>query len=252
MSNKSRRRVTLAAGAILAGAAIPIAATGTAWAQGGDDLPNYQTLVSQGVPPAEAAAAEAAAAAHTPVSVSDTAGTFNDGYTGVDGAANSSSVLGVKSDSAVAIGTGSDAVAGANSTTTNDNAYASGTNAYADAGGSNSYFGTAGGSHDTAYDIGNNPNDSGQYGAGAWGSNDNLSVYGSSDSIAVTGSHDNVGVAGGTPTSGDYVLDPKSYDVVGVTGNDIGSSSVPVDISHGGTAFMPYFDSVTPFGQVGF
>jgi hypothetical protein len=35
MSNKSRRRVTMAAGAVLAGAAIPIAAAGTAWA---DDI----------------------------------------------------------------------------------------------------------------------------------------------------------------------------------------------------------------------
>ena len=34
MSNKSRRRMTMAAGALLAGAAIPIAAAGTAWAEG--------------------------------------------------------------------------------------------------------------------------------------------------------------------------------------------------------------------------
>ncbi len=34
MSNKSRRRLTMAAGALLAGAAIPIAAAGAAWAEG--------------------------------------------------------------------------------------------------------------------------------------------------------------------------------------------------------------------------
>src|ERR1700761_9524537 len=38
MSHKSRRRLTLAAGAIVAGAAIPIAAAGIAWANVDDSL----------------------------------------------------------------------------------------------------------------------------------------------------------------------------------------------------------------------
>ena len=48
MSNKSRRRIKLAAGAILAGAAIPIAAAGTAWAD--DDQQPQQVRSPQRAP----------------------------------------------------------------------------------------------------------------------------------------------------------------------------------------------------------
>ena len=72
MSNKSRRRLTMAAGALLAGAAIPIAAAGTAWA---DDTNTDQTetakqLEHQGLTHAEAQAVVTAEGNGTPVQVS--------------------------------------------------------------------------------------------------------------------------------------------------------------------------------------
>jgi hypothetical protein len=68
MSNKSRRRFKLATGAILAGAAIPIAAAGTAWA---DPTETQAQLEAQGLSSTEAAAVVSAEnGTTTPVEVS--------------------------------------------------------------------------------------------------------------------------------------------------------------------------------------
>lgn len=235
MSNKSFRRVTVAAGAILAGAAIPLAAAGSAWA---DDppLPGLGQLVADGVPLGEAIAAEAAAAFGQPVAVSVDGVTYTDAQAAADGTTALSGA--VKSDVAVAIGNGSYAAATGAS---GDNAYASGKDAQA----------LALGTSDRVYDVGNNPNNTG-YGAEATGNSDNVTVFGNSDVIVATGSNDTVGVAGGTTASGDVLLDSGNHDLVGVLGNDLGSLTSPVDITHSGTMMMPYFESVTPLGPIGF
>jgi hypothetical protein len=133
MSNKSRR-IKLAAGAILAGAAIPIAAAGTAWADDGSATaagpvaaagtgpaigttpdvtpPDTQTaaqLRHEGLTGAEAKAVVAAENSGGPVEVSHDGTVVVDVGTG----ASASTVAGSSHDVAAAIGDGSTATDGA-------------------------------------------------------------------------------------------------------------------------------------------
>jgi hypothetical protein len=230
MSNKSRRRVTTAAGAILAGAAIPLVAAGIAWA---DDLPlppTVQGIEQLGVPPLEAIAADLAEASGQPVAISV------DGINYTDGIAGATALSGNSSDVAVAIGQNAYADAGVNDSALYqyDNAYADGTNAFADAGGSSSYFGTPGGSHDTAIDIGNNSANGD--GAGAWGSGDHVSVIGANDSIAAIGNADTLTAAG----SGDFLPVFGSSDAITVTSSDL--TLAPLN-------GMDVIEFLTPFGS---
>src|SRR5271168_5056306 len=61
--NTSRRRLSMAAGALLAGAAIPIAAAGTAWADQTSDGNNVPPIpiVAAGTPPVDVTPATAPA-----------------------------------------------------------------------------------------------------------------------------------------------------------------------------------------------
>jgi hypothetical protein len=117
MSNKSRRRLTMAAGALLAGAAIPIAAAGTAWADDpaqADQTETTSQLEHQGLTKAEAQAVVTAENNGTPVQVSyDGTTVVNDNQgSGPSTDATASSDTGPK-DVAAAIGVGSEAGAGA-------------------------------------------------------------------------------------------------------------------------------------------
>ena len=200
MSNKSRRRVKIAAGAILAGAAIPIAAAGTAWAQ----TESVSTLEGQGLTASEATAVYNAENVYpTPVQVSVGGTTVVNDHQGTSPATEATATSGLGAhDVAVAIGPGSDATAGVPGSTayTNDNAYAYGPGAYADAGVSSSFSSTTtpGGSNDNATDIGSNagaaPNS--HDGAYAVGNYDTVNVFGNNDQVAATNYLDLVTVAG--------------------------------------------------------
>jgi hypothetical protein len=134
MSNKSRRRVKIAAGAILAGAAIPIAAAGTAWADEPtttDQTETAKQLEHQGLTHAEAQAVVTAEGNGTPVQVSyDGTTVVNDNQgSGPSTDASAVSDTGPK-DVAAAIGAGSQAGAGAG-TVTLTNVNGEGTYSYA-------------------------------------------------------------------------------------------------------------------------
>ena len=129
MSNKSRRRIKMAAGAILAGAAIPIAAAGTAWADDSvtsDQTESYLKLISQGLSPSEAA--EVVKAEHgttTPVEVSYNGTVVVDANNSSNEATAFSEYVGTK-NVAAAIGDGAVASDGAGDS--NDRAFANGAN----------------------------------------------------------------------------------------------------------------------------
>jgi hypothetical protein len=155
MSNKSRR-IKLAAGAILAGAAIPIAAAGTAWA---DTTENQQQLENQGFSSSEAQAiVNAEAPGGTAVQVSYDGKIVVDanqpGIAGMDATATSA-----RNDVSAAIGGGSDSTshgagAVALSDGTNDDAIAHGKDASVqiyDDGGTGDTTATARGSRADAY-----------------------------------------------------------------------------------------------------
>ena len=138
MSNKSRRRVKIAAGAILAGAAIPIAAAGTAWADDSATPNQTETLTqleNQGLSSDQAQAVVTAEGNGTPVEVSYDGTIVVDvnqgGTAGTDATARSAS-----NDVSAAIGDGSvstsqKAGAVAFSDGTNDHAIARGPGASA-------------------------------------------------------------------------------------------------------------------------
>jgi len=109
MSNTSRRRLAMAAGAILAGAAIPIAAAGTAWA---DEDQTVKQLESEGLSVTNAEDVYKAEHSKVPVEVSYEGILVvdaNEGSTpGKEAIANSGAV-GATYDVAVAIGDGSTA-----------------------------------------------------------------------------------------------------------------------------------------------
>jgi hypothetical protein len=193
MSNKSRRRLTLAAGALLAGAAIPIAAAGVAWADDpaqADQTETAKQLEHQGLTKAEAQAVVTAENNSTPVQVSyddTTVVNDNQGATSAD-QASASSAAGPK-DVATAIGDGS--IAGAAGSETigsgiDDKAYADGPNAEALSGdgshdsasatGDSAYSVAVGGNHNTATDNGSSSATTGAIADG--GSHDKAVVNG--------------------------------------------------------------------------
>jgi hypothetical protein len=156
MSNTSRRRIKLAAGAILAGAAIPIAAAGAAWADDdatGDMTQTARQLRHEGLTGSEAKAVVTAENNGTAVEVSHD-GTIVVNDNNADGTANATS--GTSHDVAAAIGDGSTGNAGADSTGApiaadiHDRAFADGTNANAAAGDTTEFPGTGTVSHDVA------------------------------------------------------------------------------------------------------
>jgi hypothetical protein len=150
MSNKSRRRATtsrhrvaMAAGAIVAGAAIPIAAAGTAWADDTSEtsgnigpvipvaaagtasvnetatpvtpatpsqIPTVQDLENRGLTPYEANAVVTAAGDNTPVDVSYNGKNYFSDNQG-SGSANEAAATSAKNDISVAIGGGTDSTA---------------------------------------------------------------------------------------------------------------------------------------------
>jgi hypothetical protein len=162
MSNKSRRRMKMAAGAILAGAAIPIAAAGAAWAD--DTLTTDQTeragqLERQGLTGAEARDVVTAEKDGTPVQVSyDGQTVVNDNQSAADAASSgqATATSGGTHDVAAAIGDGSTSKAGTDATGApvtgdiHDRAFANGAGANASVGYDATYQGTGTVSHDTA------------------------------------------------------------------------------------------------------
>jgi hypothetical protein len=124
MSDKSRRHIKLAAGAILAGAAIPIASAGAAWADDTstpDETQRAGQLHREGLTGAEARAVVAAEKDGTAVEVShDNTIVVNDNN--ADGTATASS--GTTHDVAAAIGDGSTATD--NTGDSKDRAFANG------------------------------------------------------------------------------------------------------------------------------
>jgi hypothetical protein len=122
MSNKSRRRVAMAACAILAGAAIPIAAAGTAWADDTvtqvtpDKTESLDTLEKQGLTSTQA---QAVVTAETPVNEGGTATAVevsHDGKIVVDAnqgdtASTDATAKSARNDVSAAIGGGSDSSA---------------------------------------------------------------------------------------------------------------------------------------------
>jgi hypothetical protein len=129
MSNKSRR-VKLAAGAILAGAAIPIAAAGAAWgdpdATTTDTTEGYAKLIAQGLSPTEAAdVVKAEHGTTTPVEVSYNGTVVVDANNSSNDATAFSEYVGTK-NVAAAIGDGALASDGAGDS--NDRAFANGAN----------------------------------------------------------------------------------------------------------------------------
>ena len=99
----SRRRVAMATGALLAGAAIPIAAAGTAWA---DETQTAGQLEREGLSPSEAKAVVAAEDDGTPVQVSYDGKMIVDANQG--GASGDATAASGTKDVAIAIGGGSD------------------------------------------------------------------------------------------------------------------------------------------------
>lgn len=155
MSNKSRRRITTAAGAIIAGAAIPLAAAATAWA---DTTETQQQLENQGLSSNEAQAVVNAENDGTAVQVSYdgkiVVNANQPGIAGMDATATSA-----RNDVSAAIGGGTDSTshgAGAVAVTdgTDDDAIAHGKDASVqiyDDGGTGGNTGTARGSHAQVY-----------------------------------------------------------------------------------------------------
>jgi hypothetical protein len=160
MKKTSRNRMTIAAGAVLAGAAIPIAAAGTAWADDPAITPTETQTVGQleheGLTAAEAKAVVAAEKAGTPVEVS------YDGKIVVDannaGSGVATAVSGATKDVATAIGAASTAQSGTGVdgsdvplTGNSDKAFANGADATAWAGGGSNDTATANGTGSQAY-----------------------------------------------------------------------------------------------------
>jgi hypothetical protein len=105
--DKSRRRVAMAAGAILAGAVIPLAAAGTAWA---DETETVEQLVKQGLSQADAQAVVDAQNNGTPVQVSYDRKVVVDDNQGSGSTDEATARSGAK-DVSAAIGGGSDSTA---------------------------------------------------------------------------------------------------------------------------------------------
>jgi hypothetical protein len=209
MSNTSRRRIKLAAGAILAGAAIPIAAAGTAWA---DTTETQQQLENQGLSPNEAqAVVNAEAPGGTAVEVSYDGKVVVDanqpGIAGMDATATSA-----RNDVSAAIGGGTDSTshgAGAVAFTdgTDDNATAHGKDASVqiyDDGGTGGNTGTARGSHAQVYADGDSGGKETAHGTNAYADAEDVtdttvSASGKgSDAQGVDGTSDSTVTAHGT------------------------------------------------------
>jgi hypothetical protein len=231
VSNKSRRRVKLAAGAILAGAAIPIAAAGTAWADddavgAAAETETTKQLEHQGLTHAEAQAVAAAEANGTPVEVAhDSTVVVNDNQ-GTTSTTEATAVSGfARGDNAIAIGGGSVADAGAGSPTIGsapvdlspgkqDTAFANGAGAEAYSGAGNHDTASATGAGTVAYAVLGNDDTSNANGAG--------SKAGTGGSFLESGDHDKATVTG--TDSQAYALtdnaDPGSRDSAKVDGSD--------------------------------
>jgi hypothetical protein len=197
MSSKSRRRMKLAAGAILAGAAIPIAAAGTAWADDIADQDQTETarqLEHQGLTHSEAQAVVTAENNDTPVQVSYDGNTVVNDNQGDTSSTEASAISGPgPHDVAAAVGGGSAANAG------------------------NAVGGFPAGNHDTAVatdgagataDIGNHDTATASGAGSAASSGD-----GNYDTSTVNGT-DSAAGSGGTGTT------VGNHDTATVTGDD--------------------------------
>lgn len=215
MSNTPRRRVTMAAGALLAGAAIPIAAAAIAWADATETL---SQLEHQGIPKVDAQYVVNAENNGVPVQVSYDGITVVDANQGSDPAtqADAETAAGPH-DVAVAIYGGSTAAAGVGNTN-HDTAIAIGTSA----GGASA--GSGYGSHDTATAIGD-----GSAAEAVLGNYDRSTVTGTGSS-AYTGGIESSAVVEG------------SHDTATVTGNDsqaaAGTGEAGVPSSNADTAIV--------------
>jgi len=207
-ANTSRRRVAMAAGAILAGAAIPIAATGTAWADETSDLtvaPKTETVAElerQGLSAAEARAVYEAeqpagtahdATAGTAVQVSFDGSIVVNANNSTDEA---SATSGAVKDVATAIGDGSVAQAGTGTDAYNVPLTGSDDKAFANGGGSTAVSG--GGNVDNASATGT---DSSAYAS-----------LGSHDTSIADGAGTEAGTGGSTTVGTGVILTAGSYD----------------------------------------
>jgi hypothetical protein len=233
MSNKSRRRVKMAAGAILAGAAIPIAAAGTAWA---DDsaaadpaaatTETTKQLEHQGLTHAEAQAVATAEANGTPVEVShDSIIVVNDNQ-GTTSTTEATAASGfAQKENAVAIGGGSVADSGTGSPTIghgpvdlspgkHDTAFANGAGAEAYSGAGNDDTASATGTGTEAYAVLCDHDTSTANGDGSKaGTGGSFLEYGDHDKATVTGT-DSQAYAGTDNAN------PGSRDSAKVDGSD--------------------------------
>jgi hypothetical protein len=229
MSNKSRHRLTLAAGALLAGAAIPIAAAGTAWA---DDTQTVSQLEHEGL---SASQAKAVFNAEQPAGTAKdpTAGTAVEvSYQGTlvvnannhGDTATADSGTGAK-DVAVAIGTGSSSLAGTGTdgvslTGNDDKAFANGVDATAQSGAGNDDTASATGKDSQAYALIGSHDSSTANGATADASTGGSTI--DTTTIDKLGNYDKAiaNGAGDTAFAGTSTPVASSHDTATVTGTD--------------------------------
>jgi hypothetical protein len=202
----------VAAGAILAGAAIPIAAAATAWA---DETETTGQLEHQGLTRAEAHLVVSAENNGTPVQVSYDGSTVVNDNQGAAPSAEASAASGSgPHDVAAAIGGGSIADASAGYTGDHDTSIATG-GAYASSGDGNHDTATANGYDSTASaGVGN-------YDTATVTGNGSEATTGGDSNTSALGNHDTATVTGNDSTASAGTLEgPGSEDKAIVKGDD--------------------------------